>query len=199
MACKTTSQDKRSHRPRPRTVLGLLPGLLLCAACATPTAEEGARSWTPSGPGVVYPSVQEASVDALAWSHLESTRVLNRGRTQGGAIHAVSGGFSYDAPEIASENQPDVVRYQLSSRDVAHFRLNSATGSPKTNRRREKFTRLDRSTVNELDPIHRPLYILTPNLVIRAYHGSSVGAHDVAHLDSRKSFGSSAVYLVKLD
>jgi hypothetical protein len=196
----THESDTSQQRCIARLALIWLSSLLIAGfGCATTPSDEAARELTPSGPGTVFPSVEVAVVDALAWSHLRAKQGPISGHAQGGSIRAVEGGFTYGLPVVAPDDEPDVVRYELDPDDVAHFRLNARSTNPATNRLRERFSRRDRDTVNHLDPAHRPLFILTPRLMVRAYHGSTVGELDVVQLDPRRRSDTETVYLVRTD
>jgi hypothetical protein len=50
------------------------------------------------------------------------------------------------------------------------------------NRAIERPSRVDRRSVDFVDPLHRPLYVLHPSLAIRVYRGENSERADIANL-----------------
>jgi len=162
-----------------RIVLRILapsPMVLLGLACAQvpplePASEVGRSRLEAHGPGTVFGSIGCAAVDALIYAHLQA-EATGDGRMRGGTIHATDGGYSYD--EILTETRPlRGITYRLKPDNVARFQLyaHAMTASKR-----------DLRSVQVVDPLHRPLYILYPSLVVRVYGGVDAEPMVVADL-----------------
>jgi hypothetical protein len=81
---------------------------------------------------------------------------------------------------VASLRQP------LKTRDVARFVVYYRTGRRSVDRANERPSKGDRRSVRFVDPLHRPLYILHPSLMIRVYRGEEGELVDVADLRHRE-------------
>lgn len=173
----------RSSFPRIAAVT-LLAGALALLGCAT-TTSTGRVSFEPYGPGHVFSSVDAAAVDAMAYSVTDARRTAKERRMYGGAIRAVEGGFTYQEPTVASPIRPLDIRYTIDRMDVARFHVYPKSYDMQKSRAREHVTRWDRKSVDNADPRHRPIYFLTPSLVVKVYHGvhSSLPVQEVARLD----------------
>ena len=200
---KTTKTDNRmadSEDNFPRAPLGMEPsrktagasgtGKFLCLALALALAgvgcafQSGTRAPTISarGPGQVFPTIEAAAYDALAYSHLLSKETRAPSRSLGGSIYRIDGGFSYEQPSQASLIQPHVVPYQLKATDVGHFHTYPKHPDHTINRIRDKISAPDRHVVDRQDPLHRPSYFLTPKLQIKVYRGRDSGTEYLAKL-----------------
>src|SRR5262245_26875760 len=149
---------------------------LLAAFQGTPSHLEA------RGPGTVFGSVECAAVDALIYAYLQAEAARD-GRMRGGTIYETAAGYSYD--EIAVPRGPLLPRrieYALEPRDVARFHLYPRSGKHDLDRRSELASPADRHSVRFGDPLHRPLYILHPSLVIREYRGEDPEPVEVASL-----------------
>jgi hypothetical protein len=74
------------------------------------------------------------------------------------------------------------VSYTLKSQDVARFAIYPRDRDRDVNRANERPSMRDRRTVSFIDPLHRPLYILHPSLVIREYRGEDHELVEAANL-----------------
>jgi len=129
------------------------------------------------GPGVVFDTIDAAVVDALAYSHVSAHESGNRWLMRGGTIEKVEGGFTYGEPVVASRFDRSHVKIGLGSTDVAHFKTYPrSVGSHRTNLLNETHSDEDRANVDKVDPYHRPSYILTPSLKVKAYRGKVAAA-----------------------
>lgn len=131
------------------------------------------------GPGAVFATVDAAAIDALKYAYLQPRTAHDAKLVRGGTIHRAGEGFSYSEIHVAGRQVPDVVRYTLKPQDVAHFTIYARTGNRDVDLRNERPSRADRRFVTFVDPLHRPLYILHPSLVIREYRGEE---HDIAEV-----------------
>jgi len=123
------------------------------------------------GPGAVFDSIQAAALDALTDAHLTATP-RDRQRLRVGTIHRVDNGYSYTAPRRAGTSTPlmrQSVRYRLRSIDVASYVIQPSSGEARSNRSNEMPSEEEKRIVDELDPAHRPLYLLTPSLDAVSY------------------------------
>jgi hypothetical protein len=137
---------------------------------------------TAQGPGTVFPSIEAAAVDALTYAYLSAKADRNRERARGGSIYATRGGYSYDEIRVARRLAPHRVTYTLEPGDVARFVTYPQDRDRRVNWRNEKPSHLERRGVTSQDPLHRPVYILHPSLVIREYRGEDQELTDVADL-----------------
>ena len=143
-------------------------------------ALEGTARVEPQGPGAVFASPRAAAMDALAWCFLESReRPLDRRRARGGAIKAVAGGFSYDAPTLERPGTR-VLAYPLHSTDVAHFRHVPVRRWP--GHAPDAMDREARRIVSKVDPGERPYFLLTPDRRLRRYDGGGGPAETLARV-----------------
>jgi len=151
---------------------------------------DGAESGlTAQGPGTVFPSIEAAAVDALTYTYLSAKAARSVERARGGSIYATRGGYSYDEIRVAGRLAPHRVSYTLKPGDVARFVTYPRNSDRRVNWRNERPSHVDRRGVNVNDPLHRPLYVLHPSLVVREYRGEGQELTDVAdlHRPSRKS------------
>ena len=181
-------RSSRSHSFAPRVAgVMLLAGALALLGCASTQGDPmaGRDALQPLGPGHVFSSVEAAVVDAMAFSLTDARRTSKRARMYGGSIKAVDGGFTYDEPTVASPHRPLDIRYKIGRTDVARFHVYPKAYDLRESRAREHVTRWDKQSVDSADPRHRPLYFLTPSLVVKAYHGkaSSLPTQEIARLD----------------
>jgi hypothetical protein len=159
--------------------------VVICAAalsCASEPRDRHLVSFDPRGPGAVFPSIETAAVDALAYAYKSGLDARTADKTRGGTIMRVRGGFAYGELSEAHELAPMHLTYSLGRRDVAHFRVYPRTRDQRQNGQNERVSRTDRNIVDARDPGHRPLFVLTPKLMIRAYRGEAVGTEAVADL-----------------
>jgi len=151
-------------------------------ACAAPRFHDRSMSFQPRGPGVVYDSIEAAAVDGLAYSHKVARENRHRGRMYGGTVYAVPGGFTYSEVAHASDDEPFRLSHRLRKIDVAQFHTYPRTADLEQNMLNEAHSSEDQQSVDRQDPLHRPLFILTPRLVVRTYRGEQLPVEDVAYL-----------------
>jgi len=137
---------------------------------------------TAQGPGTVFPSIEAAAVDALTYAYLSAKAARNVERARGGSIYATRGGYSYDEIRVAGRLVPQRVSYTLEPGDVARFVTYPRDSDRRVNRRNERPSHLDRRGVSVEDPLHRPVYVLHPSLMIREYRGEDQELTEVADL-----------------
>jgi hypothetical protein len=151
-------------------------------ACAIPQVQKLAIPYEPAGPGAEFATVEEAVIDALAYSHERAKETRTLDRLRGGVITRTERGFTYDRIETASVQRPTYIEYSLVSRDVARFHAYPRTNRPRDDFRNERPSRKDRRSVDRSDPLHRPVFVLTPKLLVKAYYGETEPVETVANL-----------------
>jgi hypothetical protein len=134
------------------------------------------------GPGVVFPSIEAAAVDALTYADLSGQAGRDTELMRGGTIYATGGGYSYGEIHVAKPLNAHRVSYTLKPQDVARFAIYPRDRDRDVNRANERPSMRDRRAVSFIDPLHRPLYILHPSLVIREYRGEGHELAEVANL-----------------
>lgn len=150
----------------------------------TPPEMGDIESLTPRGPGSVFATLEEAGVDALAYSYLESRQVVSSDRrARGGAIFPVEGGYSYDDPAVAGSGASEQLRYRLRSTDAAHFRHFPARTSLSMSAQHGSLSREARVFVEQRDPVNRPIFYLTPERFVRVYTASETGEQTLARVE----------------
>jgi hypothetical protein len=151
-------------------------------ACAAPQVQKLAIPYEPIGPGHVFGTVEEAVIDALAYSHEEARRTQTMDRLRGGVVSRTDRGFTYDRIRVADPERPTHIEYPLVTGDVARFHAYPRTNRPRDDYRNERPSRQDRRSVDRIDPLHRPVFVLTPKLLVKAYYGPEQPVHTVANL-----------------
>lgn len=150
---------------------------------AAPSPAVDTTALAPLGPGAVFPTIEAAALDALAWSHLSSRdRIVSERRLRGGAIEAVDGGFSYREP-VEAAPRAGLIRYPLTRRDVAHFRHYPAGAFDVSFETRRAIEREARRTVERRDPATRPLFYMTPDRFVRVVEVEAGGARTLARAE----------------
>jgi hypothetical protein len=155
------------------------------AALAAPSPSLAApASLTPEGPGSVFSSSEEAAMDALAYSYLESRdSVLSERRARAGTIYPVDGGFTYDEPTVTRPFMGAKLRYRLRTTDVAHFRHYPVSSHNQLDIRSRSLSREVRVFVDRRDPLERPIFYLTPDRFMRVYGASQNREHTLARVE----------------
>jgi hypothetical protein len=135
------------------------------------------------GPGALFTSIDAAAIDALAYAYLQARGACDPEFMRGGTIHPVGEGY-YSYGEIHRANRWELHRisYILKPQDIARFHLYPVNRDAAVNRINERPSRVDLRSVNAIDPLHRPLYILHPSLAVRAYRGEDPQFVEVARL-----------------
>ena len=159
--------------------------LTVLAGCASMTGA-GRVAFEPSGPGAVFSTIEGAVVDAMAFSVVEARRSRRSDRMHGGAITAVAGGYTYSAPAVAQALKPLEVSYGIGRDDVARFHVYPKAQDRRERRAREQVTLSDRASVDKADPRHRPIYFLTPSLVVKIYAGDAKPVREIARIDQER-------------
>jgi hypothetical protein len=160
-----------SRKPVWGVVLAILLGLALgCAWPGTHITRWQQRNVV-QGPGAIFPSVDDAAADALAWCYINEARDRDPGRVRGGTIAPTDGGFTYSEVAAAPRFRKYRVDFKLRPTDVAHFRFYPSDGNPRLDRAKSQHSAEDRSAVDHVDPLHRASYLLTPNRDVVIYAG----------------------------
>jgi hypothetical protein len=114
----------------------------------------------------VYPTIDEAIAAAFEAAS-RNPGAAQRGRLRFGTVRRVEGGFAFTVPvrSEASVNatSPMRVRLRLVPADVAVYGLHPRSGHADLDRLNESINAHERRLVDERDPMHRPLYVLTPS------------------------------------
>jgi hypothetical protein len=135
------------------------------------------------GPGAVFPSVDEAAVDALTYAYLQGHSERSAEQMRGGTIQPVGDGYSYSEIHVAHAGSAHRVEYALAPQDVARFQIYPKVHDHDVNRVNERLSRVDRRMISITDPLHRTLYVLHPSLAIRAYRGEDSARINIANLN----------------
>ena len=147
-------------------------GLVLSAAGCAGTAP-GERSLllsgvpiTPSGPDVTHDSVEGAAISALTIATTRMTQRQSR-RIQVGSIVEVDGGYRWvetqDTRRASASSWRPSARAVVLPNQVASYVIHPRTGDRRIDRIHEDFTPSERAWVDQRDPKHRPLFLLTPS------------------------------------
>jgi hypothetical protein len=134
------------------------------------------------GPGTVFPSIEAAAVDALIYTYLQARNENDLERMRAGTIYSVDTGYSYGEIDVAGSLLAYQIAYPLKPQDVARFHMYPVVTDRDVNRENERASKADRRSVAVTDPLHRPLFILHPSLVIREYRGRDDAVVVVADL-----------------
>ena len=134
------------------------------------------------GPGTLFTSIEDAAVDALTYAYLDGLATRSSDRMRGGTIYRTGNRYSYGDLHVAGPLSRHQIRYALHSRDAARFLIYPRVGRRRTDHSTERPSQVDRRSVPVTDPLHRPLYILHPSLVIREYRGEGYELIEVADL-----------------
>jgi hypothetical protein len=129
------------------------------------------------GPGAVFPTIDDAAVDALTYTYLRASEENDTEHMRAGTIYSVDTGYSYGEIHAFSNVLEGQVSYSLKLQDVARFHM-----YPLSIRKNERVSQADRRSVDVTDPLHRPLFILHPSLEIREYRGRNYQTLEVADL-----------------
>lgn len=181
----------------------LLLLLWVAGGCAT-----GPSAWvdmgrpvslTPRGPGHVLATPDAAALDALAYCHLAAHRQVTSNRVaRGGAVYPVAGGFSYAEPARADATFAQL-RYRLRPADVLHFRHYSSRAWLAKGPGAFRLPERDRTVVDLSDPLHRPVYFMSPDRHVRVYLGKEKGEHALARVLFGTGVRDDVVWLSRVD
>jgi hypothetical protein len=127
-------------------------------------------------PGATFGTIEEAAVAALVHAR-ETANPIEREALSVGSIVRTEGGYTWQEPQRSASyfrKQRPRARVTLTSADVATYVVHPRTGEPSIDRRNERVTRSEKRIVDEVDPLHRPMCVLTPRGRIVTYgHGTS--------------------------
>jgi hypothetical protein len=137
-----------------------------CASLSSPAPGNVVK-----GPGSVFPTAEAAAVDGLAWCVRDARRDDATARLRIGVVRQLDDGYTYDTPGVASWAAPRNLEYVLKSDSVAHFQYYSADQAGGRSQVYEHHSKRQRRVVDEIDPLHRTSYLLTPSLRVVAYRG----------------------------
>ena len=151
---------------------------------AAPDTRPQLEAW---GPGTVFPSVEAAAVDALIYTYLQARNGQDTDRMRAGTIERSGAGYTYREIHVANPLAQRRIEYPFAPHDVARFHFYPQHTDRDVNRVSERLSPKDRRSVSVIDPLHRPLYVLHPSLVIREYRGRNYETVEVADLQHRTS------------
>lgn len=141
------------------------------AAASTPESVPVQISHVPVD--AVFETPEAAAIDALAHALELAKRSADRGRFYIGTIYRTAGGYGYRAPRASRRDvwagRAPTLRFALHPDDVATYVLHPRSGSNDLDRANERPNASQRRLVDELDPMARPLYVLTPSLRVLRY------------------------------
>ena len=129
-------------------------------------------------PGTQFDSVEEAAVAALAHVRWTATRSESE-RLHVGSIVRIEGGYTWLTAQHSGSHlratwRP-TARVAIGPDHVATYVVHPRTGDRRTDRANERITRGERRLVDDVDPLHRPIFLLTPAGRIMTYsHGAPV-------------------------
>ncbi len=161
------------------TLLGVLFASLGCAGSLR--AHSGVAVVDPSADSEqVFATVEAAVGDAFDAARRE-TGPANRDRLRIGTIRRVEGGFAWSAPARSRATvggmRPMMVRVRFGPDDVALYGVQPRSGLSEVDRQNEAISADVQRLVDEKDPLHRPIFMLTPSRRIVRYQ------HDRAALE----------------
>lgn len=129
-------------------------------------------------PGTAFPSVEDAAIAALGYIRSTATRSESE-RLYVGPILRIEGGYTWAEAEHSGNHlratwRP-TARVALSPDHVATYVIHPRTGDSRVDRANENISQSERRLVDEVDPLHRPLFLLTPaGRIVEYSHGASV-------------------------
>jgi hypothetical protein len=158
----------------------VLASLVGCAGVNAGERRLGATgtSGDPLPPGTEFSTVEAAAVAALAYVRETSTRSESE-RLRVGSIVETENGYTWTEGDHSGShtraNWRPKARIALTDAHAAAYVVHPRTGDRQTDRANERVTRSERRLVDEVDPQHRPMFLLTPTGRIVAYnHGAPV-------------------------
>jgi hypothetical protein len=110
-----------------------------------------------AGPGSVFPTIETAALDALAFA---AEQQAGARRELGGTIVVSRGGYTYEPPRQGDRAGVTLV---LGARDVAWYYTHGPRSEHAENVANERLSARDRRMVDRVDPQHRALFVRTPS------------------------------------
>lgn len=121
-----------------------------------------------------YATMDGAAFDALVRAR-KMTRSFETGRIQVGSIVRSQDEFDWLPPIMSASESRSVVRFAIVENHVATYIIHPRTGIFSVDRENEQITAREMKLVDQVDPLHRPIYVLTPRGRLLTYrHGESV-------------------------
>ncbi len=192
MSPNQTTQITRTHPARRRdgrpattaAAAASLIALLGTIGCATaPTPSPNAALEAASQPTErAYATVPAAAHAALEAIH-RTPYARDRRAMLAGAIVETEDGYTWQLPSRSSEERRSMVRLRVDARQVATFVAHPRTGNGEVDRANEHVTRAERCLVDQFDPAHRPIFVLTPKgrILVYRHEGEVVEVADLRH------------------
>ncbi len=157
------------------TLTAMVLALSACAGIERPPRAEARTAQTPfAAPAQPHATLEAAAHAALleAWS---GTTGHNRDQLRVGAILQNGGDFTWLEPQRSKAGHVPVVRLGLHADHAATYIVHPRTGSAAVDRANERITRGEKRLVDRVDPLHRPIFVLTPSGRLLSYsHGAPV-------------------------
>jgi hypothetical protein len=167
-----------AHIRRTGSLLILTAMILGLSACAglegSPRAEAPPALASVAEKENSHATLEDAARAALveAWT---GTVFHNRDRLRVGSIVQSDGEFVWLEPQSSKAGPEPVVRLGVRANHAATYIVHPRTGSTTVDRANEQITKHEKRLVDRIDPLHRPIFILTPSGRVLAYsHGAPV-------------------------
>ena len=146
----------------------LIAASMLLAAAVSPAQPE--MAFQPRGPGTVFPTIESAAADALAYAHQREDSSSTSGRSHGGVIVELGGGYTYGPLLTERPAAPNAPGLRLDRNTVAHFHTHPRQGD-RIDQSSHTLPRAARWLAIRADAKKQPHYALTPSLQVVVYHG----------------------------
>lgn len=133
---------------------------------ALPSADSGSQ---PAGASRrAWHSLSAAAHAALAEARRDD-RPGRRDRLRAGLIVRRGASYVWLDPEVASSTNAARVRVEIRHDQAATYVVHPKTGNLEVDRASEGVTRAERRLVDRVDPLHRPIFVLTPSGRVLVY------------------------------
>jgi hypothetical protein len=127
-------------------------------------------------PGTVAETLEEAAIAALVHARTTASPI-ERQALLIGSIVRVESGYAWHEPRrsesyFQSARKP-VARLAPNRDHVATYVVHPRTGNSRLDRLNEDFTKSEKALVDRADPLHRPIFLLTPRGRMLSYAGDA--------------------------
>lgn len=147
------------------------------------------------GPAVLFGTIEEAAVAALVYERANMMR-SHEDRLHVGAIVRVDGGYRWQeilgAPLDRESMGNPRARIRFLPNHVASYIIHPRTGERAVDRINEDLNSSERSLVDQRDPAHRPIFVLTPSGRVLSYMHQAGEVELATVIRGRESNRSSA-------
>jgi len=151
-----------------------LPG---CAGLGAPTPSPFASievAAKTTSPELRHATIDGAAMQALsaAW---DGTNTQNHERLRVGLVARVDGAYRWTEPRTSEADSHPVIRLRMGSEHVATYIVHPHTHTSRSVEANEQVTEHEKKMVDDVDPLHRPIFVLTPSgRLLRYSHGEEV-------------------------